>query len=222
MKPRVCKCAPPSGCRPATTSSGYRTNLVYERHAEYWTSRQIEQFFTDRGFKCEALPIHAGIEKQVPADFAFSSSPPTKLFGLQYKVLYQNGHLHWKLDRTQHRQIAKFPWIYYGLSELESAADRSSALHALRLKPARFQYAGTLGLGETNPYSRWWPFFKGLLRCTIGSPIRSREALADALSSDTVGSERLLRELAHLFLLDAATQRLIIFRETEVPDDLTP
>ena len=30
---------------------------LYERQSEYWTSRQIEEFFLDAGFELIALPI---------------------------------------------------------------------------------------------------------------------------------------------------------------------
>ena len=58
------------------------STYLYERQSEYWTSRQIEEFFFDRGFSVTTLPIPQGVEKLLPADFVFSASSFVKIFGL--------------------------------------------------------------------------------------------------------------------------------------------
>lgn len=197
------------------------STLVYERNAEHWVSNEIERFFRELGYRCESFPIQAGIEKQVPADFAFSTSPPTKLFGLQYKVLYGNGKHHWRLSRSQHEQLGKFDWIYYGLSELESAAQRGTALHSLRIKSPNFPFSQEVSRSQSWPYRHWWPFLRGLLTCRNGVPIRSRQELIEALSQGGIAPGRLLQDLAHVFLVDRRTRRLVSFRNQDFQDDST-
>ncbi len=185
---------------------------VPERQVEWWTSQQIQRYFQDRGFSCEALPIDQGIEKHVPADFTFRSDPPVKLFGLQYKVLYTNGVDHWRLDNTQHDELTFFPWIHYGLSEVTTAADRTSALHALRLKKPSFTYSATLQPAHSFPYLRWWPFFKSLLRCENGAPVDSLDTLRDLLNPRGLDlPERFFEQVGAIFVINPEERSLLGF-----------
>src|SRR5689334_16901835 len=105
------------------------TPYVYERQVEYWTSRGIEDFYVDSGFEVIVLPITQLTEAHVPADFIFFDQQTTKLFGLQYKALYHNGHDHWNINQQQHTKLRQFDWMYYGLSDLKSGTQQRTALY---------------------------------------------------------------------------------------------
>ena len=185
---------------------------VAERQVEWWTSAAVEDYFQDRGYKCEALPIDQGVEKQIPADFAFKSDPPVKLFGFQYKVLYQNGADHWRLDANQHQQLSFFSWIYYGLSEIKSASDRSGALHALRIKRPNFAFSKSLKGPACSPYMRWHPFFTRLMSCQNGERVTSASRLTALLNPRRADiSERFLETIGSIFLLDRVSRTLLSF-----------
>ena len=65
--------------------------FLYERHVEYWTTREIEGFLLDSGFEAIVLPITQLTERDVPANFFFLDNQTNKLYGIQYKALYHNG-----------------------------------------------------------------------------------------------------------------------------------
>jgi hypothetical protein len=110
------------------------TPYVYERQSEYWTSRQVEEFFLDNGFELLTFPLTQKTEKLVPTDFIFFDKKSTKLFAFQYKALYRNGGDYWQLDAYQHTRLALFPWIYYCLSEMKDTRDSRSSLHLARIR----------------------------------------------------------------------------------------
>jgi hypothetical protein len=116
------------------------TPYVYERQSEYWTSRQVEEFFIDNGFEIITFPLIQYHEKQLPADFIFFDKKHTKLFGFQYKALYKNNRDFWKIDSVQHKQLSLFPWIYYCLSELRKPKDFRASLHLARIVESNFEY----------------------------------------------------------------------------------
>lgn len=98
---------------------------VPERQSEYWTSRQIEDYFENSGADVHTIPIPQQIEKMLPADFVFLPEHKVKLFGFQYKALYGDKYGdYWKLESNQHNTLQSFSWIYYGLSELKSRKDK--------------------------------------------------------------------------------------------------
>jgi hypothetical protein len=113
---------------------------VYERQTEYWTSRQIEEFFLDAGFELIVLPITQLYEAYVPADFIFFDKKNTKLFGFQYKALYGNGQDHWNLNMQQHMKLKKYNWIYYCMSELKNYSELRLSLHKCKILTANFEY----------------------------------------------------------------------------------
>jgi hypothetical protein len=128
--------------------------FVYERQVEYWASRQIEEFFLNASFNIVVYPVEQGVERYLPADhiFGVDEDDLVKLFGIQYKTLYHNSVNHWKLDQRQHERLVYFPWIYYGLSDLQSAADGRNSLHYLRILNSAFPYVKKLDVGSLRGY----------------------------------------------------------------------
>lgn len=182
---------------------------VAERQIEYWTSRQIEDFFAQQGYECIAYPVSQAVEKHLPADFIFHTGP-IKLFGLQYKALYHNTYDCWLLESNQHSTLAKFPWIYYGLSDIKQISEFRSALYALRVKNNRFAFQPKLATRNALPYRRWWAFYKGLLGCSFGSRADSPEALKQLLSPPHSDFPwRIYAEFTDLFLMSPQAQRLV-------------
>lgn len=161
---------------------------VTERQVEYWTSRQIEEFFLDAGHQILVYPIEQRIERYLPADFLYNIDSPIKLFGIQYKALYHNGSDYWKLDQRQHDTLNRsFPWIYYGFSDLKKSSDFRNSLHYLRIYenkdpvPPKFP-------SNTNSriiYTRWAVFYENLLSCKRGVVTSTRQELIDLLSPYT-------------------------------------
>jgi len=187
---------------------------VYERQSEYWTSRQIEEFFLDAGFEVITFPLSQMNEKNIPADFVFFDKRRTKLFGFQYKALYSNDRDHWNISEDQHETLARFPWIYYCLSEIKQARDHRSALHLCRIVKANFNFREQVfqtGDGRLNIFNRWAGFYQSVERCTDGLLIESREHLLHVLG---VGASRplhweLTRNMVDVFLADFETRRTI-------------
>jgi hypothetical protein len=83
--------------------------------------------------KVSPLPLSQMTESDIPADFIFADPKRLKVFGLQFKALYRNGGDHWPLDRTQHRKLTRYPWIYYCFSELTTVADHRLGLDFARI-----------------------------------------------------------------------------------------
>lgn len=161
---------------------------VPERQSEYWTSRQIEDFFENCGVDVHTIPIPQHIEKKLPADFVFIPEHKIKLFGLQYKALYQDPYGDfWKLESHQHSTLQSFSWIYYGLSELKSRAHKRNSLHLLKIYvPSQFSFPTSGKFKQAAPpvktYYRWGGFYKMLEDCQCGLKINSLDDLKKALS----------------------------------------
>jgi hypothetical protein len=169
--------------------------FVAERQVELWTSNQIVHFLDVLGYKCLSFPIRQHVEPDIPVDFVFSAPGLVKLFGLQYKVLYQGDPPFWRLDRDQHKQLKLFDWTYYGLSFLTNAADGHHALYALRLTHPFFRYREAVSRPDAtallHPASRntwwpndaslmsWWDFFTGLRSCNTGVAVTTQEEMRD-------------------------------------------
>lgn len=159
---------------------------IYERQAEYWISRQIEEFFLDVGFEVLVFPLTQYTEHLIPADFIFFDRRRSKLFGFQYKALYRNNADFWQINREQHEKLAHFPWIYYCLSELKTTRDHRAALHLVRIIETRFKFSEKLYLKDLTGnkgfiYRRWGAFYQGLDRCTKGVQVSTPEELRDLL-----------------------------------------
>lgn len=161
---------------------------VPERQSEYWTSRQIEDFFENCGIDLHTIPVSQQIEKKLPADFVFLPEQKIKLFGLQYKALYQDtaGDF-WKLNNHQHLTLQTFDWIYYGFSELKIRKHKRNSLHLLKIYvPNQFAFPASGRFKQAAPpvnaYYRWGGFFKMLEDCRCGLKINSLEDLKKALS----------------------------------------
>lgn len=174
---------------------------VTERQSEYWTSRQIEDFFENTGVDVHTIPVPQHIEKRIPADFVFLPEHKIKLFGIQYKALYQDTYGDfWKLESHQHDTLKKFPWIYYGLSELKSRKHKRNSLHLLKIYKSNFDFPKSGKFLQNNypaeHYYRWGGFFKMLEECKCGLKINSLLELKVALSD----SYQDIASDIHLFL----------------------
>lgn len=201
------------------------TTYVPERQVEYWTSRQIEDFFMNEGFDLIVYPIDQSIERYLPADHIFESG---KLFGLQYKVLYQNGGDHWRMREKQHSMLQKFSWIYYGLSDFKSLKPPHrcrNSLHYLQLCESNIlsnilyknnRFVSKLPISSKKSYTRWAIFYEKLLQCDRGCKVNSRKELISRLMPyieegrpDHV-SER-INEMADVFVIDVKSQQAFHF-----------
>ena len=141
---------------------------VHERQSEYWTSRQIEDYYLDAGFELLVFPLSQYSEKLVPTDYIFFDKHLSKLFGFQYKALYHGRKDYWPIDPDQHKQLSNFSWIYYCLSELKNAGEHRTALHKIRIISPTFPFQEKLypsGQGRLDNYSRWGAFYDGLAAC---------------------------------------------------------
>lgn len=158
---------------------------IHERQSEYWTSRQIEEFYLDAGFEITVFPLTQYNERLVPTDFIFFDKQHSKLFGFQYKAMYHEGKQEfWQIDETQHKNLAQFPWIYYSLSELRRASEYRAALHQLRILETGFKYQEKLfpkGKDKITYYSRWAAFYDGLEQCRNGVLVHSVQDLTKLL-----------------------------------------
>lgn len=190
---------------------------IYERQTEYWTSRQIEEYYLDAGFNILVFPVSQLIEKVIPADFLFYDKERTKLFRFQYKTLYHNDFDFWKLNENQHYTLKKYDnWIYYCLSELKNVSDHRSALHFSRIKSIDFKFHDKLYLGGENKlhnYSRWGAFFQGLEKCSKGIRINSENELMKALinKDDEKNIAEFSQQLIDIFLSDFSSKNAIHF-----------
>lgn len=184
---------------------------VAERQIEYWTSRQIEQFFLQEGFECVAYPVSQSVEKHLPADFIFGTRGHlVKLFGFQYKVLYYNDADCWMINRAQHSTLANFPWIYYGLSDVRHVSHHRSALFALRIKSNNFSFRSRLSTRASSPYRRWWSFSLELLECRAGTCVSSAQHFGELLRPSNVDVPmQIVWEFADLFLIAPQAKRIL-------------
>jgi hypothetical protein len=160
------------------------TPYVYERQSEYWTSRQIEEFFLDNGYEVITLPIPQTHEFNLPADFIYFDKGNSKIFGFQYKALYRNGRDHWPLDAAQHRELSRYSWLYYCFSELKDYRNARAALHFARIVNTGIEYQESIypyGQGRIEFYSRWGAFYQGLVQCRKGVKVTSKDELLEIL-----------------------------------------
>lgn len=184
--------------------------FVYERQVEYWTSRQIEEFFLNAGFNIVVYPVEQGIERHLPADHIFGVDNLVKLFGIQYKALYHNSVNHWKLDQRQHNRLVYFPWIYYGLSDLQSIADSRNSLHYLRILNSAFPYVDKLYVGGCSPYYRWGAFYQHLQSCQTGRFVQSISELREAISPfQERDLDRSVAEVTDIFIANFDTKQVV-------------
>lgn len=194
------------------------TPYVPERQTEYWTSRQVEEYFLDVGFRVLPLPITQLAEKELPADFIFFDKGRSKLFGFQYKALYHNGEDYWPLNANQHGELSSYPWIYYCLSELQNAQDHRVSLYQARIVENDFGYRQRLSPAwKTNnllkPYTRWEAFYRRLEKCLNGVLIHSEKHLKEVLMAnrDSIHLERMVDMLIDMYLADFASKNVIHF-----------
>jgi len=175
-----------------------------ERQVESWTSDQVVESLEAVGVRVVSYPLNPRSERQLPADFIFIDEGRSKIFGLQYKALYANHEDGWRLSTRQHRMLTRYPWVYYGLSDLRRVSDHRVALHMLRFVraadmpvPAR-ESAGRVRVrtSDVRRYSRWGPFLESFRRCRVGIRVRSRSHLHELVPPS-------LAEVLHdLFVVD--------------------
>lgn len=188
---------------------------IPERQVEYWTSRQIEDYYLNAGFECITYPLTQRVEEHIPADFVFQAGAFAKMFGLQiqYKALYPGLGDHWELDATQHAQLARFGWIYYGLSGLKQRGEFRNALHALRVKDPAFAFSSTLASSASSPYMRWWAFDGWLQDCRAGVRVYGKADLqrhfGPVLDSPLARGEA--EELIDVFVVNYGARRVAHF-----------
>jgi hypothetical protein len=183
------------------------TTYVPERQCEHWINQQLEAQLRAHGWTVLAFPLQQVTENSVPTDYLLfgEGKGPVKLFGLQHKALYHNGQDHWVLDRSQHADlIAKFPWVYYCLSEIRSVRDSPSALHACRFVRPTALTPPRANMVDVREYMRWWPFISRFIACTVGVEVGSRSELNSLLSPDdpTTRPGELERLLVDAFVVD--------------------
>jgi hypothetical protein len=187
---------------------------IAEVQTARWTSDGIREAFRAAGFEVRDWPLTQHLEKDVPADSVFFSPTFSKLFGLQYKTIYQNRKDFWPLDRAQHETLQRYPWIFYCCSELRDVADHGLALHFARFYRSRFEFRPELSASVLfhggRPYFRWGSFYRSLKECRIGAKVRSRDELRELLSP-IVGAPR-FREVNQMgeFLLADFENRVVL------------
>jgi hypothetical protein len=190
------------------------TPYIHERQSEYWTSRQVEEFFLDLGYEVLTLPLTQFVERDLPADFLFFDRKRCKLFGFQYKALYKNREDYWPISAEQHITLSDYPWVYYCLSELRHANEHRIALHLTRIIESRFQYQEKIlprGDEKIKIYSRWGAFYQGLERCFNGVIVKSPEHLTELImkNRDDPHLKRLAGLAVDVFLADMSSKNMV-------------
>lgn len=185
-----------------------------ERQTEYWTSRQIEEFFLDVGYSVVTIPLSQVVEQHIPSDFIYVDQSRTKIFGLQYKALYHNSQDHWKLNEGQHKALQRFPWMYYCTSELKHISESRGALHFSRFYRPNFQYRQRLTLNHptfTPGYRRWGAFFQNFQECKIGCKISDRKEFLATLGQcrELRIVEALVEQILDVFFVNLDSKRVI-------------
>lgn len=157
-------------------------------------------------------------EKLIPADFIFYEKSLVKIFGLQYKALYQSKNTddYWKLDERQHEQLQKFDWIYYCFSELKSYKEHRVALHKCIFKDSNFEFipkilARQAWAAGKRGYYRWAGFFDKFLKCKLGMQIHNLDRIASVIQPNSDFNIRwIAREnLIDIFLTELNSKRII-------------
>lgn len=194
------------------------TPYLFERQSEYWTSRQVEEFYMDLGFTIIPFPLTQLAERRLPTDFIFFHKEKSKLFGFQYKALYHNGEEYWSLDERQHNDLSHYSWIYYCLSEMKSTHDHRTALHYVRIIKPDFEYRSKLrprwdDNDQIRLYSRWGAFYQNLEKCINGVVIESEGHLRDLLmfNSNDVHLKKVVDMAVDIFLTDFESKNAIHF-----------
>lgn len=190
---------------------------VYERQTEYWTSRQLEDFFLDIGFEIITFPLTAFSEKYIPTDFIFFDKNLSKIFGFQYKTLYHNKIDFWNLDKIQHNNLKKYPWIYYCFSEIRRTGDHRGALHLARITTTDFPFRGRIHLygdDKLEYYMRWGAFYQKLEKCKVGKRVTSRSELTGLLNTGSIYSGtnnfyKLIDLMSDIFLADYENKHMV-------------
>jgi hypothetical protein len=142
------------------------------------TNEEIKRFYRQAGIAVKTIPISRLFEKHVPADTVIALDGFTKVFGLQYKALHDDGYWHTQSPPGQHDTLRSFRWIRYCLSEMRSLAECSSALHLARFAIPRWVPVPT-PLDNRNRYSygRWGGIAQSLMSCSLGERIESEDDL---------------------------------------------
>jgi hypothetical protein len=194
------------------------TPYLFERQSEYWTSGEIERFFTNLGFEVLPFPLTQLAETKLPADFIFFHKDKSKLFGFQYKALYHNGEEYWLLKENQHADLSRFPWVYYCLSEMKSSREHGVALHLARIIKPNFEYRQKVypRWGDNqgmNRYSRWGAFHQGLEKCLDGVLVKSEKHLRGLImyNSNDAHYKKVLDLMVDMFLADLDSRHAIHF-----------
>lgn len=185
---------------------------LHERQTEYWTSRGIEDYFLDAGFEVVTFPITQRSERHIPFDFVFFDGTTSKLFGIQYKPLYQNGTDHWPLTEHQHEQLQEFKdWGYYGLSEVRDGSDHRVALHQSLFVDVAFPYRDTITKQDLHgKYYRWGGFFDNLKKCPVGRVVESRKDIEAALRPiDRQDIPEIDEHLLDVFVVNLTKRRML-------------
>lgn len=188
------------------------TPYVYERQTEYWTSRGIEDYFLDAGFQVLTFPLTQRTEREVPFDFVFLEGKTSKMFGLQYKAMYQNRRDHWCLDEAQHDSLHAFrDWGYYCLSEVTRTDQLRVAIHHALFVPVSLDFRPQVYVGRlTSAYYRWGGFAEALDRCTTGIRVTNREQVMSALHRRNDSSNRELDKLLlDVFVANLENRRVL-------------
>lgn len=188
---------------------------LYERQTEYWTSRGIEDYYSDAGYEILTFPISMVTENKVPFDFIFYEAKSCKLFGIQYKALYHNKHDYWPLNSEQHDKLQRYKdWAYYGLSEMKSSRDHKTAIHRALFVPVAIDFEPRIYTGKLDSlYYRWGGFINGLERCTNGRKVLNRQQLEDALMpiKDECYNKQTTKDMVDIFVANFETRRLLHF-----------
>lgn len=185
---------------------------LHERQTEYWTSRGIEDYFLDAGFEVATFPITQRSERQIPFDFVFFDGGTSKMFGIQYKPLYQNGGDHWPLTEHQHKQLQEFSdWGFYGLSEMREGGDHRVALHQSVFVAVSFPYKKNVTKQDFNgKYYRWGGFFDNLKKCRVGRLVQNRKDVESALrplDRDTI--DEIDEHMVDVFVANLTKKRML-------------
>ena len=200
------------------------TTYVSERQVEYSTSRQIENVFRNAGFDMSVRPIEQNTERYLPSDHIFYVNGLAKIFGIQYKVLYRNGEDHWRMNARQHSTLQRFPWIYYGLSDLKSDTGIDNSLNHLRLYKNNIRlrennhFMSKLRVSSKKSYTGWATFYEELLQCNRGFKVNSKGKLKEELTSylmpDIEGKRpdrvtRRISEMADVFVINVKSRKAL-------------
>lgn len=187
---------------------------MHTRQTEYWTSRQIEEFFFDAEFEVVTFPLAHYGERVIPSDYLSYDRRLTKLFGLHYQTLNRNGKYYWDIEPEHQAALRRFPWLYYCFSRLKGPLQYRSALHLMQIMSTDNEFPRRLypdGESRVSAYWRWGAFYQGLANCTRGVLVTSPEHLHHLLLAQDAATMRqeLLCLCADIFLVDFASKHVV-------------